>query len=108
MPKYNKLIRDKIPEIMEKQGLNYKTRVLNDDDYELEIKRKLSEEVNEYFDSEENHNSLEELADVLELLHSLSEIHGEDIYKVEEIRKQKALERGGFKEKIYLIEVEDS
>ncbi|WP_277674340.1 nucleoside triphosphate pyrophosphohydrolase [Piscibacillus halophilus] len=108
MPIYNKLVRDKIPEIIAKQGLNYDTRILNDQEYEKELKNKLTEEVNEYLESEDNNSSLEELADVLEIIHSLSQIHGGSIDKVEDIRKQKAIERGGFKDKVYLIEVKDS
>lgn len=108
MPIYNKLVRDKIPEIIAKQGLNHDTRILNDQEYEKELKKKLTEEVNEYFESEDNSESLEELADVLEIIHSLSQIHGGSIDKVEGIRKQKAIERGRFKDKVYLIEVKDS
>lgn len=50
---------------------------------------------------------MEDLADVLEIIHALAEYHGTLIEEVEEIRKQKAEKRGGFKEKIFLIEVED-
>ncbi|SEQ65429.1 hypothetical protein SAMN05216362_1214 [Piscibacillus halophilus] len=59
MPIYNKLVRDKIPEIIAKQGLNHDTRILNDQEYEKELKKKLTEEVNEYFESEDNSESLE-------------------------------------------------
>jgi predicted house-cleaning noncanonical NTP pyrophosphatase (MazG superfamily) len=51
--------------------------------------------------------AIEELADVLEIIHALAEYHGASIEKVEKVRAQKAEERGGFKEKIFLMEVED-
>jgi predicted house-cleaning noncanonical NTP pyrophosphatase (MazG superfamily) len=50
---------------------------------------------------------LEELADLLEIIHAIADYHGASIEKVEEIRKQKLEARGGFNEKIFLIKVED-
>lgn len=54
-----------------------------------------------------NEEALEELADILELMHALSRIHGASIEEVDKIREEKAAKRGGFDEKIFLIEVED-
>jgi predicted house-cleaning noncanonical NTP pyrophosphatase (MazG superfamily) len=48
MPTYNKLVRDKIPEIIEKEGKTYKTVILDDDQFKLELRKKLKEEVQEY------------------------------------------------------------
>ncbi|UYG95348.1 nucleoside triphosphate pyrophosphohydrolase [Cytobacillus firmus] len=107
MPTYNKLVRDRIPEIIENTGKNFSTRVLDNNEYIQELKKKSFEELQEYVDTNNNEDAIEELADVLEIIHSLAEYHGASIEVVEEARKQKAEKRGGFKEKIFLIEVED-
>lgn len=107
MPVYNKLIRDQIPEIIEKTGKKYSTRILDDTEYIKELKKKSFEELEEYVNTSNHEDAIEELADVLEIIHALAEYHGASIEKVEEVRKQKAAKRGGFKEKVFLIEVED-
>ncbi|OHX50684.1 nucleoside triphosphate pyrophosphohydrolase [Cytobacillus oceanisediminis] len=107
MPTYNKLVRDRIPEVIEKTGKKFSTRILDDNDYIKELKKKSFEELQEYVETNNNEDAIEELADVLEIIHALAEYHGASIEEVEEVRKQKAEKRGGFKEKIFLIEVED-
>jgi predicted house-cleaning noncanonical NTP pyrophosphatase (MazG superfamily) len=107
MPIYNKLVRDRIPEIIESTGKNFSTRVLNNEEYITELKNKSFEELQEYVQTTNNEDSIEELADLLEIIHALAEYHGSSIEMVEEIRKVKAEKRGGFKEKIFLLEVED-
>ncbi|WP_404321912.1 nucleoside triphosphate pyrophosphohydrolase [Cytobacillus firmus] len=106
MPTYNKLVRDRIPEIIERSGKKYTTRVLDQTEYIKELKKKSFEELEEYTNAENDEEALEELADLLEIIHALAENHGASIEKVEELRKYKADKRGGFKEKIFLIEVE--
>ncbi|WP_226669717.1 nucleoside triphosphate pyrophosphohydrolase [Metabacillus litoralis] len=107
MPVYNKLVRDKIPFIIEKTGKSYKTTILGNDEYIKKLQEKGFEELQEYVDATNTANSLEELADVLEIIHALAEYHGSSIEEIEKIRAEKADVRGGFKEKIYLIEVDD-
>lgn len=107
MPVYNKLIRDRIPEIIKQSGKKFTTKILNETEYVIELKKKLNEEVEEYQNANSSNEALEELADILELMHSLAIIHGANINEVEKIRQEKALKRGGFNEKIFLIEVED-
>jgi predicted house-cleaning noncanonical NTP pyrophosphatase (MazG superfamily) len=107
MPTYNKLVRDRIPEIIEKEGKTYRTTILNDDQFKSELQKKLKEEVQEYLDAENDQESVEELADALEVIHALAESHGVSIEELDRVRNIKAKERGGFKEKIFLIEVED-
>ncbi|MEK3854070.1 nucleoside triphosphate pyrophosphohydrolase [Cytobacillus sp. FSL H8-0458] len=107
MPTYNKLVRDRIPEIIERTGKRYSTKTLNKSEFIKEFRRKSFEELEEYMNADNHEEALEELADLLEIIHALAETHGASIEKVEELRKQKAEERGGFKEKIFLIEVED-
>jgi predicted house-cleaning noncanonical NTP pyrophosphatase (MazG superfamily) len=107
LPIYNKLVRDRIPEIIEKDGKKLSTKILSDNDYIKALKEKSFEELNEFVNTENDADAIEELADLLEIIHALAECHGASIDKVEEIRKKKAEKRGGFKEKIFLIGVED-
>ncbi|MBD8068802.1 nucleoside triphosphate pyrophosphohydrolase [Bacillus sp. PS06] len=107
MPTYNKLVRDRIPEIIGKTGKTFTTRILSNDEYMEELRKKTYEELEEYMNTTDRDSALEELADVLEILHALAEGHGSSIDEVERIRKEKAESRGGFNEKIFLIEVED-
>ena len=76
MPTYNKLVRDKIPQIIEQTGKEFHTRTLNEEEYIVELKKKLNEEISEYQNSRNNEEAMEELADVLEVIHSLAKIHG--------------------------------
>ncbi len=107
MPVYNKLVRDRIPEVIEKTGKNFTTRILGNEEYIKELKTKSYEELNEYINAKNDKDAIEELADLLEIIHALAECHGTNIEQVEQVRKEKAEKRGGFKDKIFLIEVED-
>lgn len=107
LPVYNKLVRDRIPEIIENSGKKFTTKILDDAQYELELKKKLKEEMEEYQNASNDNEALEELADLLELMHALAKVHGASMEEVEKIRQDKASKRGGFEEKIFLIEVED-
>ncbi|MDZ5473268.1 nucleoside triphosphate pyrophosphohydrolase [Bacillus sp. 31A1R] len=106
MPIYNKLVRDSIPQEIEEAGKKFTTRVLDQQEYIKELKKKSFEELEEYVNTTNQEDALEELADILEIIHSLAEYHGVSIDKLEEIRQRKAAKRGGFKDKIFLIEVE--
>ncbi|MEH7436744.1 nucleoside triphosphate pyrophosphohydrolase [Neobacillus drentensis] len=107
MPIYNKLVRDRIPEVIASTGKQFSTRQLDNEEYIKELKNKSFEELEEYVNAENDENAIEELADLLEIIHALAECHGASIEKVEEVRQKKVEKRGGFKEKIFLIEVED-
>lgn len=108
MPTYNKLVRDRIPEIITKQGLTLNTRILDSDEYLTELRTKLQEETNEFLTAESSSEAIEELADMLEVIHALAERHGASVQELERIRAEKADKRGGFKDRIYLIGVEDA
>ena len=99
---YNKLVRDKIPELIIAQGDVPVTRILDDAEYAQALHLKLQEEVAEYLDG----FCVEELADVLEVVRAIIESKGMTYDEVEQIRKSKNDERGGFRKKISLIEVE--
>lgn len=107
MPTYNKLVRDKIPGFIKATGKSFRTRKLSDQEYIIELRKKLLEEIAEYKDAGTNEQALEELADIMEVIKSLVELHGTNIDEIEKIRKKKFVERGGFRGKVLLIDVGD-
>lgn len=107
MKKYNKLVRDKIPEVIKSNGSKPITRIMDDNEYEKELLMKLLEETNEVLSAKTNEEILEECADVTEVIFSIVELKGYSIEDLLETRKQKFEKRGGFKEKIFLENVEE-
>lgn len=103
MRTYNKLVRDKIPSIIEGNGETPVTRILNDEEYLNELNTKLQEEVNEYFAD----GNVEELADIVEVIYGLLDAKGVTIEEFEKIRVGKVEKRGAFKERIFLKSVEE-
>ena len=103
MPIHNKLVRDKIPEIIEKTGKVCHIHTLTSDEYLAELDRKLNEECAEY----QTDKSLEELADMLEVMYAIAEARGYSVEELERVRAEKAEKRGAFIEKIYLESVDD-
>ena len=92
-----KLVRDKIPEIIRADGKTPITRILSDEEYLQELDRKLNEEVAEY----QADKSIEEMADVLEVLFAICEARGHSIEELMEVKQAKQDKRGGFKDRIY-------
>lgn len=107
MPIYNKLVRDKILEIIEADGTKYNSRILEPQELLTEVKGKMTEEAKEFQDAESVQDSIEELADILELVHTALSVMDVTYEELESIRKQKKSKRGGFEKGIYLIDVED-
>jgi predicted house-cleaning noncanonical NTP pyrophosphatase (MazG superfamily) len=103
MIKYNKLIRDRIPEIIEASGKQCNLKVLNDSDYIDSLNNKLQEELNEYLES----NSIEELADLVEVVYAIASHKDSSIEELEKIRLDKREKRGGFEKKLFLIDAEE-
>ncbi|MBE6262830.1 MAG: phosphoribosyl-ATP pyrophosphohydrolase [Prevotella sp.] len=99
---YNKLVRDRIPEIIEADGRTCVTRFLPEDEYLQALDQKLNEEVAEY----QADKSLEEMADVLEVLQAICVARGYTLDELEAKRAEKADKRGGFAERIWLEGVE--
>lgn len=100
---YNKLVRDRIPEIIESSGKRCAIRILEDEEYLRMIDAKLDEELAEYHKDQ----TLEELADLLEVIYAAAETRGYSIDQLEEARATKAEKRGRFQKKLLLIEVEE-
>ena len=99
--KYNKLIRDRIPEIIEKNGQKANIRKMTDEEYLAKLDEKLAEELAEY----RADGNVEELADLLEVIYAAARARGCTAEKLEEIRHEKAEKRGAFTEKLLLEEV---
>ena len=98
---YRKLVRDRIPQIIEQAGQTCSCSILSDEDYLDMLDEKLNEELAEY----QEDKSMEELADLLEVMRAVALARGSSIGEVEEIRRRKAEKRGGFEKKILLEEV---
>lgn len=102
MTTYNKAVRDKIPEIIRKSGRNCDVSKLPDSEFLPKMEAKLEEEVAEYRDG----RTVEELADILEVVYRISELRGTAIEQLEFLRKKKLDARGGFKENLFLADAE--
>jgi len=96
MTKYNKLVRDKIPDILDKKGISYEKRIANEEEYKVELIKKLMEEADEFSKTPTE----EELADVIEVVMALRKLP--EYSNVEEVRINKRDKRGGFEDKIIL------
>lgn len=100
---YNKLVRDKIPqEINNIEGRKANYRILNSEEYLQELDKKLFEEAHEFVEE----HSIEELGDLMEVIYAIMENNNISIEDVEIARDKKRNKKGGFKDKIYLIDVE--
>lgn len=98
---YHKLVRDRIPEIIERDNKHCECSTLSDVDYLTMLDTKLNEELAEYQESK----SMEELADLLEVMSAVAQARGSSMEEIEAIREKKASERGGFSKKILLESV---
>lgn len=98
MKVYNKLVRDKIPEIMVSNGAKPVTKILDDNSYISELNKKLLEEVKEYLED----GNIEELADIEEVLLAILTFKNVSFEEFENIRKEKVLKRGAFTKRIFL------
>ncbi len=99
--KYNKLVRDRIPEIIESSGRTCVTDILSDEDYLKMLDAKLYEELAEYHADQ----NIEELADMLEVIRACVVARGYTLEQLEQVRAEKAAKRGGFEGKILLKKV---
>ena len=101
--KYNKLVRDRIPEIIESSGRTCVTEILSDEDYLKMLDAKLDEELAEYHADQ----NIEELADLMEVIRTCAVARGYTLEELEQVREEKAAKRGGFEKKILLKEVRE-
>ena len=103
MRSYNKLVRDNIPSIISENGEKPITRVLTDEEYIRELNLKIEEEVKEYLLD----FSVEELADIEEVIRAILDYKNVGYEEFENVRLNKVNKRGAFKERIFLERVED-
>ncbi|MNC17416.1 hypothetical protein D3C75_652950 [compost metagenome] len=103
---HNKLVRDLIPQIIEKDNKQATISSLNKKEKIAALKTKLKEEVIECQLANSDNELAEELADVLEIMYELAKCHNYSFEQIEEIRKVKKEQRGGFEKGIYLHDVE--
>lgn len=102
MIEYNKLVRDKIPEIIAQGGSKAVTHIADEKEYEEALYQKLSEEVKEFREKP----SAEELADILEVVYAISDWIKINRNDLEKLRQEKAEKRGGFAKRIILDRTE--
>lgn len=101
---YNKLVRDRIPEIIKANGEVPVTRVLDDKEYKEELEKKLYEEYQEVLGAT-GKDRVEELADMLEIMKYLARLENSTIEEVSTIAQEKSKKRGAFEDKIFLEKV---
>ena len=102
--RYQKLVRDRIPEIIERQGNRCVVRELDPEEYLKMVDAKLDEELAEYHKDQ----NLEELADLLEVIYAAAEARGHTRDQLETVRAEKEAERGAFRKRLLLLEVQES
>lgn len=98
---YNKLVRDRIPEIIENDGKTCRIEILTDEEYIKKVDAKLDEELAEYH---KDHN-IEELADLMEVIYAAAIARGYSVEELEAVRQKKIQKSGAFAKKILLKEV---
>lgn len=98
---YNKLVRDRIPEIIKNDGNEPVIRIMEKEEYKHSLFEKLVEEINEFRDDE----SIEELCDVLEVIEALKEVLGYSNEVISVIKNKKQVSNGAFKDRIFLEKV---
>ncbi len=101
--KYGKLVRDKVPDIIKEKGQKARIHTASEDEYYLELLKKLNEEVTEF----EKSDDAEELADILEVVYALALAKGVQPEELQNVREKKAEEKGRFHRRIVLDEVEE-
>jgi predicted house-cleaning noncanonical NTP pyrophosphatase (MazG superfamily) len=101
---YNKLVRDRIPEIIEQDGKRAAFRYLEEDEVITQLFNKLSEETAELQDAQ----NVEEVADVIEVLFAIAQRYGHDEQQTLERVHHKRQQRGSFQKGIFLEQVEES
>ena len=94
----NKLVRDNIPSLCK----NPVTKILDDADYAAALKQKLNEEVGEYLQD----NTIEELADIIEVIEALAETQGSSLKEVMDLKQRKQSKNGAFRDRVFLISVD--
>jgi predicted house-cleaning noncanonical NTP pyrophosphatase (MazG superfamily) len=107
MKVYNKLIRDRIPEIIKKDGNTADIIILSEESFNQAIKQKLIEEATEVANAETRDDILGELADLQEVMDTIKQMYNINTLEVNTIQAVKALQRGKFEKKLFLKSVDE-
>ncbi|WP_020061057.1 nucleoside triphosphate pyrophosphohydrolase [Bacillus sp. 123MFChir2] len=107
MSVYNKVVRDRVPEIILMSGKTYTSKKLSKQEYIEELSKIGVEEMREFASMQEREHALDSLADALEVIKALAKAEGVTLEEIERIRKEKEAERGGFEKGVYLVEVSE-
>jgi len=102
---YNKLIRDRIPEIIAKDGNTADIIILSEESFKQAIKEKLIEEATEVLNADNRDEVLSELADLQEVMDTIKQMYNINTLEVNTIQAVKALQRGKFEKRLYLKSV---
>lgn len=103
---YNKLVRDKIPEIIEKNGEKAITKILDNNEYWNSLLEKVKEELYEIETAENLDETKKELADLIEVVRAMAENKGFSLSEIIDEADEKVVKRGGFSDRTFLIGVE--
>ena len=103
MKEYNKAVRDRIPEIIQADGKECSVKQVADEEFLAYMEDKLAEELDEYYATK----SVEELADLLEVVYRVAELRGFDGDELDAVREKKGEERGRFWENLVLVSAEE-
>ena len=104
MIQYNKAIRDKIPEIIKESGTKCNVKTLSDKEFLEKMEEKLDEEVAEYHQSK----SIEEIADIMEVLERIAELRGTSVEELAKIKNEKSQKRGKFEKNLFLVDTNEN
>ena len=99
---YDKLIRDRIPEIMDRDGVRYEVDELESDAYREALAAKVVEEAEELRAASAREDVVKELADVLEVLEAVMRVEGIDMGEVRSVQAARREARGGFERRLRL------
>lgn len=100
---YNKLVRDNIPQVIKSNGGDFKTKRLNDREFEKELIRKVGEEASGLLSAKDKQGLISELADVLDVIEEIKKLKGISNQEIKKSQKAAYERKGGFKEKLYLF-----
>lgn len=104
--KYNKLIRDRIPEIIKEAGWKPTVRTLKKSEFLNAVKKKVFEEAGELIQSKDKKGIIDEIVDIQELLDVLASEIGLTELEVKKLQAAKRKKRGGFRKRLFLIKEE--
>lgn len=102
MKEHNKLVRDKIPELLTGKMIPFETRIADDDEFRVKLNEKLAEESHEFLESKTDEEAKEEMADIFEVIDTILAVRGWSRKDIQHIQGKKHEDRGGFIKRIIL------